>query len=202
MAALPQRPQSWRLIPGVDLLKGLIRDIVPDSQRNNGVTTEELDIAADDAWEYLMATLISLYDVSTFGTRPPIPLKQVWKHLAAAHVRRIVTAKYNVASSDEDPATKSIAAMEKKAKDMLAQILDSDIKLVNPYTLAIVRARTNARTPVAYNPRGYEVFSVDKTDQAGYADMGSIKRMMQEVSDRDSTETPQTEIDVTASSEL
>jgi len=59
----------------------------------------------------------------------------------------------------------------------------------------------DAHESAAYR-RGYEVFSVDKTDQAGYADMGSIKRMMQEVSDRDSTETPQTEIDVTASSEL
>lgn len=202
MAALPQRPQSWRLAPGVDLLKGLVRDIVPDSQRNNGVTTEELDIAADDAWEFLMATLITLYDVSTFGTRPPIPLKQVWKHLAAAHVRRMITAKYNVASQDEDPATKSIAAMEKKAKDMLRDILDGEIKLINPYTLAIVRARTNARTPVAFNLRGYEVFSVDKTDRAGFPDMGSTKRMMRETSDRDSTETPQTEIDVGASSEL
>ncbi len=167
--AVPTLPQTWTLQPGRGLLKGLVKDTVTDANKENGITAGELQEASERAWHFLLSRLAGLYDISGWGSAPPIILEDIWEKLAAAIILRSITRKYNIADDDADTAADIVKTLKEEADDDIGRLIDPEYErdrtsLIDPHTGALVKPRSGVGIPYMVNPRGMVAFPKNASD--------------------------------------
>ena len=161
--AVPTLPQTWTLRVGRGLLKGLVKDVVTDANKENGVTSGEIREAGERAWHFVLSRFAGLYDVSGWGTAPPLPLENIWEKIAAAIVLRSITRKYNISDDDADTAADIVKTLSEEAYKDIGRFIDPEFErergsLIHPNTGALVKPRGGVATPYMLNPRGMTAF--------------------------------------------
>ena len=119
------------LTPGREYLKCL--SAVTSAE--NGVTSEELDICAANATDYINSRLARLYFVPFHAGRVPITIQAICKKLASADA---ILMKLGRDKSQSSYA----AALKKWAETELDQIRSDELDLVDPATGLPIARRT------------------------------------------------------------
>lgn len=94
--ARPFRPAHFTLEVGKRWLKGR-RALTDDEQR--GFTSEDKEVAENNAWELVLSAFIHHFDVSDWETSPPGLVFQIWDLLASAQFLWFANTRLNIESA-------------------------------------------------------------------------------------------------------